>query len=476
MGLIWLLQIFFVNHYYVDMKIDNTTEITKDLVAAYKSGNQDKFVKLADDVTTDNDVFVRIDEKNKTVYPTKPDFSYPGEIKEAKDALDSQVKKNGTKIYTEIKSNDTQQARTYVYATYLDDANTTAMYVIAPLYPIKSTLDILQNQLLYIFLIALALVIIFSLFLTNRVSTPLRELTNSAGRLAEGQYGAPFTTEGNYTEIKELTNALNVASSELEKTATLQKDLMANVSHDLRTPLTMIKSYAEMIRDLSGDNPEKRNAHIEVIIEEADRLNVLVNDVMALSAMQAETTSLNISTFDMKSTVESIVATYAPLESEEGYSFEVNCRDHYIVEGDEDKIKQVIANLFTNAIKYCGEDKKIIVNVKRWARKIHLEIIDHGEGIKPEELEHIWERYYKTSTNHVRSTTGSGLGLSIVNEILTLHKARFGAESKVGVGTTFWFELDLASDYDVESLKEKEAAKRRSHIIKSLRHTPKKEE
>ena len=96
--------------------------------------------------------------------------------------------------------------------------------------------------------------------------------------------------------------------------------------------------------------------------------------------------------------------------------------------------------------KYCGADKQILLNIRRWNNKIHFEVVDHGAGIKPDELAHIWERYYKSSTNHVRATKGSGLGLSIVSEILTLHKARFGAESKVGKGTTFWFELPLSPD------------------------------
>ena len=122
--------------------------------------------------------------------------------------------------------------------------------------------------------------------------------------------------------------------------------------------------------------------------------------------------------------------------------------------GDPTRIKQVISNLITNAVKYCGEDKCIYVNVKKWGQKVHCEIVDHGQGIKAEELPYIWERYYKSSTNHVRSTTGSGIGLSIVKEILHAHNARCGVESKVGRGTTFWFELEVAPT-DISQLKRK---------------------
>ena len=139
-----------------------------------------------------------------------------------------------------------------------------------------------------------------------------------------------------------------------------------------------------MIRDLSGDNPEKRNGHLKVIIEEADRLNTLVNDMLTLSAMQSGTLNLNIRRFNIKEAIESVLQPYHLLEEREGYDIEFNCGHDVYVEGDEDKIKQVVSNLLTNAIKYCGEDKKIIVNVKRWGRKVHCEVVDHGfYGISP---------------------------------------------------------------------------------------------
>ena len=233
-------------------------------------------------------------------------------------------------------------------------------------------------------------------------------------------------------------------SNELERSSMLQRDLMANVSHDLRTPLTMIKSYAEMIRDLSGDIPEKRNAHLDVIIEESDRLNSLVNDMLALSAMQAGTLSMDIISFNIHDAVDSILAPYRVLEEKEGYTVHFNCREDIYVEGDEERIKQVISNLLSNAVKYCGHDKTVFINIRRWGKKVHFEVVDHGVGIKPEELSHIWDRYYKTSSNHVRPTRGSGLGLSIVKEILVMHGAKYGVESKVGKGTTVWFELNTA--------------------------------
>lgn len=441
----WFLQIFFLNNYYEEMKIKRTQEAANQLVMLFQADNQDGFTTLANQITEDNDVFVRLDMNDEMIYPSIETLAYGNEIADARNGLKTALSRGET-TYTFTEVNELKQKRTYVFAAYLDDAHTNTLYVISPLYPVRSTVAILQNQFLYIFAIALALAIALAYFLTSRITRPIRHITATAGKMSQGDFGITFpVSKRDFTEIRELSETLNQTSTELGKAEALQKDLLANISHDLRTPLTMIRSYAEMIRDISGDKPEKRNAHIQVIIDEADRLNGLVSDMMVLSQIQAGTMEIKIGTFDILAVTESIVNPYRLLEAS-GYDIRITCRENYKVRGDEDRIKQVISNLLTNAIKYCGADKQILINIRRFGKKIHFEIVDHGAGIKPDELAHIWERYYKSSSNHVRATKGSGLGLSIVREILVLHKARFGAESKVGQGTTFWFELALAEE------------------------------
>jgi signal transduction histidine kinase len=137
------------------------------------------------------------------------------------------------------------------------------------------------------------------------------------------------------------------------------------------------------------------------------------------------------------------LASYEILTEQEGYTFQFAAQKDCLVYGDEARIRQVIANLTGNAVKYCGEDKVIIVNVRRVGKRCRFEVTDHGPGIKADELPHVWDRYYKTSSHFARQTEGTGLGLSIVKEILTLHHANYGVESKVGKGSTFWFELEM---------------------------------
>lgn len=458
-ALIWLLQVFFLNTYYEAMKIRETNKIANKIIEEYQEDDEDlsALTNTISTISATNDVVVRIETEEGAIL-ISPNYDGHGPI-----ALYSlQVSALKTRLEASslhrvsIITPGRDGTRTLSYACYLtkksldenssdstSDTSKYILYIFAPLAPVESTIAILRTQLIYITLISILLALALALYLASRISKPLKDITNSAAEMGKGNYGVTFRG-GHYTEITELADTLTTASHELEKTDLYQKDLIANVSHDLRTPLTMIKSYAEMIRDLSGDNPEKRTAHLNVIIEEADRLNALVNDMLNMSRMQNKTIELDRTNFDLAAAVESLAASYDILKEQQGYDITLNCSGPFVVNGDEAKIKQVVSNLVTNAVKYCGEDKKIIINVKKVGRsKVRCEVIDHGKGIAPDEISHVWERYYKSSTNHVRPTEGSGLGLSIVKEILILHKAEYGVNSTPGKGSTFWFEMNL---------------------------------
>ena len=316
------------------------------------------------------------------------------------------------------------------------------MYILNPLYPTTSTVRILYNILITIVFFTLFIVLIMALYLSMRISQPIKDITHSAEQLAQGDFDVEFKG-GHYSELNELAETLTIAENEMNKTEQYHKDLIANVSHDIKTPLTMIKSYAEMIRDLSGDDPVKREKHLDIIIEEADRLNVLVNDMLSLSRLQSHKLDLETSRFDLSEAARDVLSSYAILQEQEGYVIEVHDGGPFMVEADESKIRQVINNLMTNAVKYCGEDKMIIVTLEKQGKEALFEVSDHGQGIAPEELTHVWDRYYQSSTHHVRETSGTGLGLSIVKEILKLHDAKYGVESEVGKGSTFWFSLPI---------------------------------
>ena len=462
-GLIWFLQIFFLDNYYEQMKTAETTKLADQIIDTFQDGDGSllELTRTLEAVSAANgDIYVRVETGDGSIL-ISPDYSGHGPLYQYSlqvQALRNKLESGSFSRVSMITPNPVADDDTKIlaYACYLYQATdglteeqnhdmSYILYIFSPLYPVKSTVSIMRVQLVYITVIASLLALTQALYLARRISRPIKEITHSAAEMGKGNYGVKFKG-GHYSEIVELADTLTNASRELEKTDMYQKDLIANVSHDLRTPLTMIKSYAEMIRDLSGDNPEKREAHLNVIIDETNRLNTLVNDMLNMSKMQSRSITIERSNFDIKATAESLLASYDILAEQEGYKIKFNCPAPIIVNGDEAKIKQVLSNLITNAVKYCGEDKEIIINIRKTGRKMRCEVIDHGAGIAPDEINHVWERYYKSSTHHVRPTEGSGLGLSIVKEILTLHRANYGVNSKLGKGSTFWFEMDIVRE------------------------------
>lgn len=444
MILLWVLQVLFLNNFYDVMKDEQTQRVAKAIEIDYQQKSSSKFLKSVENISNTNDMFIYVvSYDGKTMYfkPSGDATSaqyYSDQIKTVNEAM---IKNNNESAYLRIKNpDDSKDVLAYGSVLTAKGKSPMLVYIFSPLWPVSSTIDILTNQLVYVTFISLLVACLISFYLSIRITRPIRTITRSAERLGQGEYGIVFRG-GHYTEINHLADTLTQASIELEKSDMLQKDLIANVSHDLRTPLTMIKSYAEMIRDLSGNNPEKRDQHLQVIIDETDRLNSLVGDLLSISRMQSGKMVLERSNFNLTQAAESIINTYKIMEIEEGYKLNFNCKVNFIVNGDEEKIKQVISNLFTNAIKFAGKDKTVNVTLKRHGKYVLCKIEDHGVGIAKEEQDHVWERYYRASSNMARPAEGSGLGLSIVKEILTLHKADFGVDSTEGKGTTFWFEL-----------------------------------
>lgn len=440
--MVWFMQSFFMNTYYERMMAQEA-QTTANKLGNYYSTNKDNFDEYARKAADRNGLYIRLETADSTSEYGNSGLSqgdlphYQFEISDAKDKL---AKSSLGKISLTVTEKGNKASR-LVYATYLgnrDDGN--ILYMIAPLYPVESTISILRSQLLYITFITLMIASMLAIIMSTWLSLPIASITKSAVQLSNGNYNVNFNG-GIFTETNELARTLNKASYEMQKTDSYQRDLIANVSHDLKTPLTMIKSYAEMINDISGDNPEKRAEHLAVIIAEADRLNKLVSDMLSASRLQSNSAELNMTKFDIVKAATEVEETFEVLNQQEGYNISFNkCKTAYVY-GDYDKLKQVMANLISNAIKYCGKDKYVRIELKKVGRNVRFDVIDHGDGIAAEEISHVWERYYRTSANRNRNIEGTGLGLSIVKGILSLHNANYGVESEEGKGSDFWFEL-----------------------------------
>lgn len=343
--------------------------------------------------------------------------------------------------YAEVK-NSRFQNNTLIFSMLIGTKEDPIGYLLlnTSLEPLESTVDILRVQMLQVSLAMLVLAFGISIFLSSLVATPIVRITRSAEKLAQGDYNVKFNGRG-YTETEQLADTLNYASNEITKIDTMRRDLMANISHDLRTPLTMVKAYAEMIRDLSGDDPVKRDEHLGIIIEESDRLAALVNDIMDLTKLENGSAELNKEPFCVGSRLKEIMTRYTLLSERDGYKFYVSADEEAWGEADLIKFDQIIYNLVNNAVNYSGEDKSIYIMEICTPKTIQISVTDTGAGIDKELMPLIFDRYYRAE-KHKREVIGTGLGLSIVKQIFILHGFKFGVKSEEGVGSTFWFEMD----------------------------------
>lgn len=442
MLVLWLLQIVFLNSYYESMKTNEIKRIGNALVLEYgKEGFEDLLYTTS---LSEGIVIQILDERGSLVYPLnildmirQPRLEFTTFATFLNNLYQSE---NNYVVYPREDARFSNP--TLVYGAILENkaGSNYFLYINSILQPVDSTVNVLQNQLLIVTLISLILSFGLSFIIASKLTKPIKDITESATALAKGDYNIEFS-KGDYTEIDNLVDTLNYATLELSKTEQLRRDLIANVSHDLRTPLTLIKSYGEMIRDISGNNEEKRNYHIKTIIDEADRLSALVNDILDLSKAQSGLDSIAFKCFDLNTITEEILKRFSFFAENQGYRFNVNVTGSTIVNGDEKQIEQVIYNLVSNAINYSGEDKSIYINIIDEGGFINYQVIDNGEGIPMAEIENIWDRYYKVGKLHRRSSTGSGIGLSIVKAILVAHKAEYGVESQVGKGSNFYFKL-----------------------------------
>lgn len=314
------------------------------------------------------------------------------------------------------------------------------IFVSANLLPVDSTVNTLSKQLFIISIIMVMAASVVAFILSKKISTPIINLTKKSRYLGDSKREFNFLETG-YEEIEELSEALNYANKELKKIDSLQKELIANVSHDLKTPLTMIRGYAEMMRDFKEEVTEE---NMNVIIDETIHLTDLVNNILDLSKIQSGVSVNNLEVFSITKVIESTISRYNQLLEVKKYKIEFLYEEHCFVRTDESKILQVIYNLLNNAINYIGEDKLVIIKQTIIGYdKVKIEIIDHGIGIPKDKQKYIWDRYYKVDKTHKRTNAGFGLGLSMVKVILESLNCEFGVQSEVDKGSNFYFILNI---------------------------------
>lgn len=455
LALLWLFQVVFLDSFYQRFKIEGIEKIGNTLAANLES---EKFTEIVAQQARQNDACIRVLNGLGQIQTTNTMGCQLYNLSNAEIAeYVAQAQANGgsyldiqsEKVVSELPNgnlllSNKHGSKNLIYFKIVDNTSyfKTIIMVNTHISPINATTETLRTQLGYIALIVVVASLGLAYLMSRKIVKPIVNINQSARQMAEGNYDIVFTGRG-YKEITQLNDTMNHTTRKLKEVDQMRRDLIANVSHDLRTPLTMISGYGEMMRDLPGENTPE---NVQVIIDEAHRLSNLVNDLLDLSKLQENKIELHIQNFDLTQLIQTVLYRYEKFMTQDGFDIQFQPAESVRVNADPDRLGQVLYNFINNAINYSLDDKRIVIRQLVNGNRVRVEVEDHGEGISEDKLNYIWDRYYKVDKTHKRSSAGSGIGLAIVREILELHHAQYGVRSEVGQGSVFWFELSMASD------------------------------
>jgi signal transduction histidine kinase len=298
-----------------------------------------------------------------------------------------------------------------------------------PLSEVQLEMQVIYRTVLFGAIVALAIALTIAYFVSRSMTSPIREMKEIAGRLAQGDFSRKVRIKSK-DELGELAKSLNTMADELQaKMENLKRmdrvrtDFVANVSHELKTPLTLIKGYIETLEDKAINDTKDARKFISIIKDHADRLSNIIDDLLSLSELELSRDSIKKVEFDLKRLVDDIVLGFGHELTARKQTLSIEPRgNNFIIRADRDKVEQVLVNLIDNAIKYTGEAGRIIVSLLEQDSAITVTVEDNGIGIPPEHLDRVFERFYRVDKARSRQLGGTGLGLGIAKHIVLAHK------------------------------------------------------
>lgn len=445
LGLFWLFEIAFISNFYESTKIREVEDVSEELAKVINDNYLDNYVSS---LSRQKDVCIRVITSSKDSFANAygycrlNDLSYNDvfyyTVKAKENGGTYLFNNNEKMLYLEPENGnifliDNKDVKDITYVKIVD--NDGLIIVNTLLTPLSTTIKTLETQLFIVAGIVIIATIVLVLILNKRIVNPIEKINSSAKDLSQGRYSNKSNFD--YQEANELNQTLRNAANEITKADQAKRDLIANVSHDLRTPLTMISGYGQLMIDFPEEISDK---NIQVIIDEADRLNCLVNDLLDFAKLEDEKLLLHKEVFNISQLVKQIIHEYTLVKRD--FKINVSIEDDLFVYADKKRIQQVIHNFIANAINY-GNNKDIEIDCCKKDNEVMVMVSDHGDGIREEDLPNIWDRYYKVDKTHQRFSVGSGIGLAIAKEILVKHQAVYGVDSIINDGSKFYFKLPL---------------------------------
>lgn len=379
------------------------------------------------------------------------------------DSGNTQVMKN-TQEYMVEKTKDSRLNTDYlVLWGSLQNGNMILMRTAVE--SIKESVDIANRFLAYVGVIMVVLCAVIIYAVTKKITNPILQLAEISKRMTNLDFDAKFQGKGK-NEIDLLGNHINQLSETLEKTISelksannelkidiekkteidqMRREFISNVSHELKTPIALIQGYAEGLQECINDDAASREFYCEVIMDEADKMNTLVKNLLTLNQLESGSEQVIFERFNLLEVIQGVVNATAILREQSNVSLAVHAREAEYVWADEFKTEQVLTNYISNAIHYAAGEKRIEISVIPGEDTVRVEVFNTGNPIPENELSHIWDKFYKVDKARTREYGGNGIGLSIVKAIMDSFHQECGVHNQEN-GVTFWFELDSRVD------------------------------
>ncbi len=343
---------------------------------------------------------------------------------------------------------------------YLTTGN--AFMIRSPLESIRESAMVSNQFLMYITLVIGCVGIVFVWFFTRKITDPILELTKLSERMANldfdakyrsggqneiGVLGMNFNTmseklEQNISELKNVNYELLKDIEKKEKIESMRTEFIGNVSHELKTPIALIQGYAEGLKEGISDDPESRAFYCDVIMDEADKMNQLVKNLLTLNQLEIGQEEIDFARFDVVELIQGVLASNEILLRQKEAKVRFDNKEPVYVWADEFKVEQVVRNYLSNAIQHLDYEKVIDIRMNQMEDKVRIFVFNTGKQIPPEDITQIWNKFYKVDKARTREYGGHGIGLSIVKVIMESFHQEYGVDNYEN-GVAFWFELDL---------------------------------
>ena len=307
-----------------------------------------------------------------------------------------------------------------------------------PLLSIGDLLDELYRQLVALIIVLLAIVSMVIINIYRKISQPLAEIVDEANHFAQGDFSSALP-DYDIKEIAELSGALNRMAGQLDRLENLRQDFVANVSHELKTPIATIKSYVETLLDGAQHDPADLERFLNIVLKQNDRLADIVDDLLTLSRLESApiTQILALNENDACHLLHFSAENCQARADARNIVININCNKNIAIQADHSLMTQALVNLIDNAIKYSGENKTITLSAEIVNDQVQLSVSDEGPGIAEEHIPRLFERFYRVDKSRSRRVGGTGLGLAIVKHIVHIHGGQVNVSNNGTVGCSF---------------------------------------